>query len=256
MRRIARLLALKCANHSVSRLGRRAVQESSPASLLAAIQLADSFFPSGMYAHSHGLEGMVNRGLVKSARDVAEFLENQFVWSVMPSDGVSLLEAYRATEKGCLNIVIAIDELLLAMKSPSEMRLASTQYGRRVLIETKDWVSHPVRDEFTRLVVGHTAPGNGAVAMGVTGSALALGARATLSVYCHSHTVSILGAAARLLPFTHTEAQEILRKLHRLFERLISEIWDCHWEDMTAYTPELDLVSMGHEHDYLRMFAS
>ena len=169
------------------------MQESSPDSLLAVMQLADSFFPSGMYAHSHGLEGMVNRGLVKSASDVAEFLENQFIWSVMPSEGVALLEAYRATENGCLDQVIAIDELLLAMKSPSELRNASTQYGHRVLIQTEDWVSHPIRQEFTRRVVARTAPGNGAVAMGVTGSALALGARATLSVFCHSHTVSILG---------------------------------------------------------------
>ena len=57
------------------------------ANLLAILQLADSFFPAGMFAHSHGLEGMVNRGLVRSAEDVAEFLENQFSWSVMPSDG-------------------------------------------------------------------------------------------------------------------------------------------------------------------------
>lgn len=230
--------------------------EGSPTNLLSALQLADSFFPSGMYAHSHGLEGMVNRGLVKAAPDVAEFLENQFVWSVMPSDGVALLEAYRATEHGDLDQVCSIDELLLAMKSSTELRTASTQYGHRVLFQTEDWVSHPVRGEYIRRVVARTAPGNSAVALGVTGSALDLGANATLMVFCHSHAVSILGAASRLLPFSHTEAQEILRGLHPLFDRLTVEIWDRRWSDMTAFTPELDLVSMGHEYDDLRMFAS
>jgi urease accessory protein UreF len=30
--------------------------------ILSALQLADSFFPTGMYAHSYGLEGMARRG--------------------------------------------------------------------------------------------------------------------------------------------------------------------------------------------------
>ncbi len=229
---------------------------NNPENLLMALQLADSFFPSGMYAHSHGLEGMVNRGMVRVPEDVAQLLENQFVWSVMPSDGVALLEAYRATENGNLAQVVALDELLLAMKIPSELRTASTQFGHRMLMETEGWGPHSLRQEYARWVAADLAPGNGAVALGVIGGALGLGARSTLMVFCHSHAVSILGAASRLLPFAHTEAQEILHRLHPLLDRLTGEIWDRGWPDMTAFTPELDLVSMGHESDELRMFAS
>ncbi|MFQ6030497.1 MAG: urease accessory protein UreF, partial [Dehalococcoidia bacterium] len=221
-----------------------------------ALQLADSFFPLGMYAHSHGLEGMVRRGLVRSAPEVAEFLENQFRWSVLPSDGVALLEAYRATEQGDLAEIVSLDQLLLSMKSPSELRTASTQFGHRVLTETKDWIANPLREEYARRVITGSLPGNGAVALGVTGGSLGLGARTALMVFCHSHAVSILGAASRLLPFSHTQAQEILRRLHPLLDRLAGEIWDRPWRDMTAFTPQLDLVAMGHETDELRLFAS
>lgn len=225
-------------------------------SLLAILQLADSFFPAGMFAHSHGLEGMVNRGLVRSAENVAEFLENQFSWSVMPSDGVALLGAYRATERGDLAEILALDQLLLANKTPAELRAASTQYGRRVLAETYDWVAHSLRAEYAQKVAAGSAPGNGAVALGVTGAALNLGERATLLVFCHSHAVSVLGAASRLLPFSHTDAQKILHRLHPLLNRLTEEIWDQDWPDLTAFTPELDLVAMNHESDELRLFAS
>ena len=75
-------------------------------------------------------------------------------------------------------------------------------------------------------------------------------------VFCRSHAVSILGAASRLLPFSHSEAQAILHQLHPLLTQLTEEIWHRRWSDMTAFTPELDLVSMGHESDDLRLFAS
>jgi len=66
---------------------------------LSALQLADSFFPTGMYAHSQGLEGMVRRGLVSYCGGGEEFLRNQFSWSVLPSDGVALLNAHRAAAR-------------------------------------------------------------------------------------------------------------------------------------------------------------
>ena len=243
----------------------------SPGGLLTALQLADSFFPSGMYAHSHGLEAMISRGRVTTAPDVAEFLENQLSWTVMPSDGVALLESWRAARRGDLAQVVAIDELLLAMKAPAELRNASTQLGLRLLSEAGEWASlqpHPLLAEYTRQVragnapgnypgnwPGH-APGNGAVALGVVGQALGVDAAATLLVLCHSYAVSVLGAASRLMPFAHTDAQAILRRLHPLLERLSGEILQRHWSELRAFSPELDLAAMNHEGDEVRLFAS
>ena len=117
---------------------------------------------------------------------------------------------------------------------------------------------------YTRLVragnySGHApghAPGNGAVALGVVGQALGVDAAATLMVLCHSYAVSVLGAASRLMPFAHTDAQAILRRLHPLLERLSGEIWQRHWSEMWAFSPELDLAAMSHEWDEVRFFVS
>lgn len=46
--------------------------EQSGRRFLAALQLADSFFPAGAYAHSQGLESMVSRCWVNDADDVAQ----------------------------------------------------------------------------------------------------------------------------------------------------------------------------------------
>ena len=104
--------------------------------------------------------------------------------------------------------------------------------------------------------ISRYAPGNGAVALGAVGQALGVDAAVTLMVLCHSYAVSVLGAASRLMPFAHTDAQAILRRLHPLLERLSGEIWQRHWSEMWAFSPELDLAAMNHEGDEVRLFAS
>ena len=156
---------------------------------------------------------------------------------------------------GDLSQIVAIDELLRAMKVPAELRNASTQLGQRLLTEVGAWdslQSHLLLEEYTRRVRTGNTPGNGAVALGVVGQALEMDAAAILMALCHSYAVSVLGAANRLMPFTHTDAQTILRRLHPLLERLTGEIWERRWSEMRAFSPEFDLAAMNHERDELR----
>lgn len=276
---------------------------SGPAGFLAALQLADSFFPTGMYAHSHGLEGLVARGQVRTAADVYQFLENQLTLAVLPSDGVALLNACRAADAGDLESLMAIDRLLYALKLPQELRNASTQLGQRLLAETAGLITPmmgskhspppspgggsknnppplPIGDSkhspppllrgeleggralatiharYQEQVSRQEALGNGAVALGVAAAALDIPPEQALLLFCHSHAVSVLGAALRLLPLTHTDAQAILRRLHPIIVDRTGEIDGVPWTDMTCFMPELDIAAMKHEADGLRMFAS
>ena len=230
--------------------------EANSSGFLSALQLGDSFFPVGQYAHSQGLEGMVHRELVNSVGEVEEFLRNQLTWSLLPGDGVALLNAWRAAQARELTTIVAIDRLLYALKLPAELRAASTQVGQRLLTETAPFVSCPIHADYKEQVSMRQTPGNGAVALGVVGFTLGLSDEATLLVFCHTHAVSVLGAASRLLPFTHSDAQGILHRLQPLVTDLVGEIRQRSWEEMTAFTPELDIISMNHEDDDLRLFAS
>ena len=227
---------------------------------LMALQLADSFFPSGMYAHSHGLESMVSRRWIKEAREVREYLRNLLVWSVLPSDGVALVNARAAAEVGDLTVVSDIDRHLYSMKAPVELRLASCLAGRRILDETTpllaDRVEASVCAHFRQMVADRDTPGTGAVALGVVADAAGIDGATALLALCHSFAVGMLGAAQRLLPLTHSEAQQILYSLHEPVAVMVAEIETRHWLDMTSFTPQADIAAMLHEHDEIRMFAS
>ena len=258
---------------------------------LSALQLADSFFPSGMYAHSQGLEGMVTRGWVSGPPDVENFLRNQLAWSVIPADGVALLNSHAialrkvsswktagdsagvraAAESDDLDTLAAIDRLLHTMKLPSELAAASRQAGRRILEETSALLPQATGGEYGKdrgraaslthaayrsRVSGGDTPGTGAVALGVAASALNIPGESALFMLCHSHAVGVLGAALRLLPMTHSQSQGILHSLHQSIPGWVEEVRRRPWQDMSAFTPELDIASMLHQNDDLRMFAS
>ena len=224
---------------------------------LSALQLADSFFPTGMYAHSHGLEAMVSRKLVITADEVASFLDDQFAWSVVPGDGVALLNAHAAADSGDLDLIVAIDRLLWALKLPTELRTASGQLGRRLMSETAPALGyHRIYAAYAERMLHNQAPGNGAVALSVAAQAKGIPAENALLVLCHSHAVSVLGAAMRLLPLSHTDAQNILGRLQGKLPGMIEQLRGVSWEDMTSFTPLLDICSIVHETDDLRMFAS
>ncbi len=227
---------------------------------LTALQLADSFFPSGMYAHSHGLESMVSRGWVHGAREVREYLRNLLVWSVLPSDGVALVNARAAARMGDLAMACDIDRHLYSMKAPMELRLASGLAGRRILDETMPLLTNRVGSslcaDFRQMVANRDTPGTGAVALGIVAYAAGIDGATALLAFCHSFAVGALGAAQRLLPLTHSEAQQILYSLHEPVAEMVAEIETRPWPDMTSFTPQADIASMLHEHDEVRMFAS
>ena len=67
------------------------------ASLVAALQLADSFFPSGMVTFSHGLETFLSVS-PSSSVDIARLLDDYLSGKIASCDLVAYAYAYRAAE--------------------------------------------------------------------------------------------------------------------------------------------------------------
>ena len=199
---------------------------------------------------------MVSRGLVTTVDQVEQFLVSQLVWSVLPADGVALLNAHRAAGLGDADLMVRIDQFLWAMKLPSELRTASGQLGRRLLAETGPFESVPIYSLYSGAVASGDTPGNGAVALGVIAYSSGIPMEEALLVFCHSHATSVLGAAMRLMPVSHSDAQSILCRLYSNLSGTISQIWERPWDEMTSFSPVLDVLSMCHERDNWRLFAS
>ncbi|MGI0048812.1 MAG: urease accessory protein UreF, partial [Nitrososphaera sp.] len=63
------------------------------------MQLADSFFPSGMFGLSGGLESLVKTGRVKNRNDVLRFIQQQMKFQIVPCDCAVLATVMSAAKK-------------------------------------------------------------------------------------------------------------------------------------------------------------
>jgi urease accessory protein len=97
------------------------------------LQVNDSQFPSGAYAHSLGLEELVQHGTVSSPDELEAFLRHQIVPSLLAFEIPYLLRAHAAAAAENLETLQAMDRELDAWKLAAETRAASRQLGSRRL---------------------------------------------------------------------------------------------------------------------------
>src|SRR5690348_12985619 len=99
--------------------------------LLAALQHADSFFPSGTVSFSWGLEALRADGLVRTADHVALFIAALLRHRWATGDRPLLAAAHGAGDD--LEAVRALDQLQEALALAHELRTGSRRMGAALL---------------------------------------------------------------------------------------------------------------------------
>lgn len=97
------------------------------------LQVNDSQFPSGAYAHSMGLEELVQRGTVRKPEDLETFLQRQIIPGLLAFELPFLFQAHALAAAGDDVGLRQMDEELEAWKLAAELRQASRQLGSRRL---------------------------------------------------------------------------------------------------------------------------
>ncbi len=225
------------------------------AAFLSALQLSDTFFPTGLYTLSHGFEAFVQAKLVSKA-DVEALLRDYLEQVLGPADGVALSNAHRAAEARDLGRLLEIDRRLFALKLVREPREASRRVGKRILTTAIALVPERLLADYRAAVEAGAGPGNAAVALGAAAAILGIPRKEAVLIELYTFATSILGAAMRLIRLDHEEAQVILGRVKPLMVRVAEENMDRSPSEMRAFAPLIDIMGMAHERATIRMFIS
>jgi len=228
---------------------------ASAVEFLNALQVSDSFFPTGRYTLSHGFEAFVQAGLT-SKEDLEALLRDYLENVLGPADGVALSHAHRVAEGRDLGRLLEVDRRLLAMKLIRETREASRRVGRRILTTAIALNPDSLLVEYRLAVDAGACPGNAAVVLGAVAAALGIARREALLIELYTFSTSLLGAAMRLIRLDHEEAQRILARLQPLMVRVVQVNIDKCLEEMRAFAPLIDIMGMAHERARIRLFIS
>jgi len=223
---------------------------------LSLLQFADGLFPAGAYAHSFGLESCVQAGDVHDAAGVEAFLRAYLEGSAAPADAVAAVCAQRAASSGDLAPCFALDEMLDAMKTASELREASRQMGRQTLRVATHVCFNPFVAQFGQAVANEQTPGHHAVVFGMIGGVSGWSSLETASAYLYSTSSALVGTALRLLSLGQLAGQRILWNAGPLIAKLAAEAQDKSQDDMGSFVPALEIASMRHALLEARLFRS
>jgi urease accessory protein len=214
-----------------------------------AMQLADSSFPAGGFAHSAGMEAASQLGALR--QEGVEAFVQEAMWQAGHGSLPLVGDAHR--QPGILMALEAVcDAFLTGVVSNRASRtqgraLASAcarTFGGTELTRLHD-------DVRERRSLGHHAPLFGAAA-----SALGVSREETQQVWMHVTLRGVLSAAVRLGLAGAHQAQSIHRATSPLLDRILAECGELGWEALAQTAPRLEITASQHDHLYSRLFQS
>jgi urease accessory protein len=214
-------------------------------SLLRLLQLTDSAFPTGAFAHSFGLETYIARGIVRTAAALEEFIANTLLHAVAPSDGVACVAVYSA-EATWEDMVRQLDQRLTAMKTVSEFRAASRALGTRFLRTVTELYPVPRAMHYLAAINAKTLDGHLSLAYGLVCRDLELPLQPALAAWFRHYAASLVSVGVRLMPLGQTEGQVLLTRLGTMILDAVELALGRDIEAMASFAPGQELAGMTH----------
>ena len=220
------------------------------------MQLADSFFPSGSYTLSHGLESLVQAGRIKQSEDVETFIRLLLCNKVGSTDLVALAHTHRASTTFDLEKISEIDARLFAQTPIEKTRMAQRQSGRALLmVANKTW-PHPQLEDLSQRTANGQINCLHPVVFAVVAQVAGLDEQAAMIAFVHGFVTGLLGAAIRLGAVGHLQAQQIRLGLSEEMAQVCKEAGELSLDEMWSCTPLIDIAQMRQATLSRRLFAS
>jgi len=224
---------------------------------LALMQLADSFFPTGSFTLSHGLESLAQMGKVKSKGELQTFLELLLLYKIGTTDVVALIHSHRSlNHQEDIAVLRQIDRQLYVQTAIAKYRETQRQSGRALLMVARaTW-----QDERLEMLQQEVAQGRmyclHPVIFGAVSAIAGLQTENAVLAFLHGLVTSILSAAIRLSVLGHLQAQQVLLHLAPIMEQVLVTASGMNLEQMCSGTPSIDMAQMHHERLEQRLFAN
>jgi len=218
------------------------------------LQVNDSAFPTGGYAHSYGFEQIVALGLVSDAESMQRHIETH-LWPMLIHFELPIVRfAQQAALQDDEAALLKLDAMVDATKTARELREASRSTGRRRLHAFLEAGALPVLISFARAIDEGRAEGHHTVVFGAGLSALPQ--RALLTSWAFQSLSALCLASPKLLRIGQDAAQRVLSATLANMETNVTRSLTVPHDDVGWFDPLADLASMQHEIAHERLFIS
>lgn len=222
---------------------------------ISILQLSDSFFPTGMYTMSNGLEHLFYSKKKMKVEELRDLIKVYIEYQIGPADCAALGNSYEYASKGDIKNIILTDKMLHSMKLVQEIRNASARSGTQMLRCVNSFVTNnKTLNEYAASIKSGETPGSYPVVLAVSSNAMFIPKRRAGLAMLYSFSVGMVGAALRLGMFQHFDGQRIIDELKPFIVKAVETNIDRPLESMWQFAPQLDIVQISHEKMASKMF--
>jgi urease accessory protein len=216
--------------------------------LLRMLQLFDSQFPVGAFAHSGGLETYAAEGA--ELPQLREVLQNQIELGWGRGELAAACLAWRAgTDAASLRALNDLAARVHAFKTIPATRDTSIRLGHRTLTLVRRLYPDPVSGLDVR-------PTHHAVVIGAVGRRLGLELAPLLIAFAQSLAGGTLAAATRCMPVSPAQAQTLLVEIHDDLVAAVARVQRDPEDGLFTCTPALDIRAYHQAFLHTRLFQS
>ncbi|RME72197.1 MAG: urease accessory protein UreF [Verrucomicrobia bacterium] len=222
----------------------------------AFLQTADSFYPTGTYAHSFGLEGLLEAGTVTDLAALRTFLLDH---ALPPLADTDLPLARLAWEAADTPIdwprLHHLSHLGAAMRGTAEVRRACLAIGSQ-RADLASRLHGGLAAEFNRRATAENWPRPSAIVAAIEGRTLGAPLEATLAGIVYAAAAAFASAAVKLLRLGQNAVHTLLADALACAPALIARAAQKRIEDLGTFNPWWDIASARHETANFRLFIS
>ncbi|NUP05483.1 MAG: urease accessory protein UreF [Polyangiaceae bacterium] len=214
------------------------------------LQLADSAFPVGGFAHSAGLESCVQHGVVRGRDQVLRFVRD-----VLWQTGTGALPLVGAAHDAPDHLG-DLDELCDAFLSNHVANRASRTQGLAFAATCDRVFRRPVLAALSERIRSGALRGHHAPVSGVAFRALDIAREDAQRIFLYSALRGVVAAAIRLGLVGPHDAQRIQQECAGELDRVMLACAGLPPSEIAQTAPLVDLLQAAHDRLYCRLFQS
>lgn len=205
--------------------------------------------PIGAFSYSHGLERLCEDGAIHDRASAEAAISAALTAGSGWSDAILLAAAHRAASAG-EGAAFAEAAALAAALQPSRERLEETMRQGTAFLEITDtvWPGQTMIDSEAAVALPIAVAAAGA-AHGVPLMPLAI-------AFLNAFSANLVSAAVRLVPLGQTDGQRLTRDLAPVAAMVAERAVAAGLDDVGGIAVGLDVASMRHEYQEVRLFRS
>ena len=157
---------------------------------------------------------------------------------------------------GDIDALVALDDLLGALKLSRETREASDKMGHALLSAMRDVFEPRKLKEFEIAIKYGRCAGHQAVIFGAAAGEFGLPGKDTVLSFLQAAVSNLAGVVSRLIPLGQVETQRIILHAWPLLLQATRQARETAMNEMGTSMTSLDIASMNHERLHTRLCMS